>query len=153
MNPVIAYGLGAAGSIATSVGGSYYTSQTVRSDWYDCIRPVIAPPRIVFPIVWTTLYIFLAIAIGKSLTGGDSSTVMLLHGLNLLLNVYWCKLFFADKRIVAAFVVLLSNLLVAVLIAILSDQRLVGYLFIPYIAWLAFASILNGASISKAAAC
>ena len=147
MNSAAAFGIGAAGVIATSLGGSYYTSKTVRSDWYDCIRPVIAPPRIVFPIVWTTLYIVLAIAIGISLRDADSTTVALLHGLNLLLNVYWCKLYFADKRVVAAFVVLLVNLAAAVAIAFLTRSRVVGYLFIPYIAWLAFASVLNGASM------
>jgi tryptophan-rich sensory protein len=153
MKAPIAYGIGAAASIATSLAGGYYTSKSVRSDWYDCIRPVIAPPRIVFPIVWTTLYVFLAIAIATSLTTGDEPIVLVAHALNMALNIFWCKLFFADKDTMGAMAVLLANLAVAIFIAASTSSTRVMYLFVPYIAWLSFASVLNGLSAVRAGEC
>jgi tryptophan-rich sensory protein len=150
---IAAYGIGAAGAIATSVAGGYYTSKSVNSDWYDCIRPSFAPPRIVFPIVWTILYILLAVSIGTSLSVGDGLLTLIAHALNLILNVLWCKLFFADRDTINAVRVLMANIVVAIFIATYSISARVGYLFIPYIVWLCFAMTLNGQAVLKADEC
>ncbi len=126
----------------TAVLGSQYTQQSVQSPWYATVRPAFAPPNWVFPIVWTLLYISLAAAFTLSLLG-DSSLVVLLHGLNLVLNVAWCKTFFGDHNIKGALGVIVGNVGVALAIAAITEIPTVLTLMIPYIAWLVFATALN----------
>jgi benzodiazapine receptor len=96
----------------TAAASSYFTQKTVDSPWYACIRPEWAPVAIVFPIVWTTLYLLLIVAVRTSLLV-DSATVLVLHGINLVLNVAWCWTFFGQKEAPKAIGVLLVNLLAA----------------------------------------
>ena len=47
--------------ISTAFIGSQFTKSNVNIQWYECIKPNITPPKYIFPIVWTILYILLAI--------------------------------------------------------------------------------------------
>lgn len=47
--------------ISTAFIGSQFTKSHVDTQWYECIKPNITPPKYIFPIVWTILYILLAI--------------------------------------------------------------------------------------------
>ncbi len=144
------------GAIA-AVGGtawlsSYFTQTTVDSPWYSCIRPEWAPVAIVFPIVWTTLYILLIVAVRTSLLV-DNAVVLGLHAVNLVLNVVLCWSFFARKEVPKAVGVLLANLLTAVGIVGLTRSDVVYWCLVPYIAWLCFATLLNVQSVPKHKTC
>ncbi len=142
--------IGAIGLVGlTSWASSYFTRKTVDTPWYACIRPEWAPVAIVFPIVWTTLYIFLIVAIRQSFLV-DSVGVLVLHGINLLLNVVWCWTFFGQKEAPKAVGVLIANLLTALGIVALTRSNLVYYCLVPYIGWLCFATLLNIQSASNA---
>ena len=145
--------IGAIGAVGfTAWASSYYTQKTVDSPWYACIRPEWAPVAIVFPIVWTTLYLLLIVAIRQSFLV-DSVGVLVLHGLNLVLNIVWCWTFFAQKETTKAVAVLLGNLLVALGITALTKSNIVYYCLVPYIGWLCFATLLNIQSASNAKNC
>ncbi len=133
---------------AMAVLGSQYTQQSVQSAWYRAVRPTFAPPNWVFPLVWTLLYISLAAAFTLSMLG-DSSIVVLLHGLNLALNVAWCKTFFGDRNLAAALGILVGNVGIAVAIAAITKLPTVRTLMIPYIAWLVFATALNTVALLR----
>lgn len=136
----------------TATLGSQYTQQSVRSPWYSCIRPGFAPPNWVFPVVWTLLYISLAIAMGLSILR-DSPLLTVLHGLNLLLNVIWCWMFFGRRELGMGLGVIVGNVGVAVAIASITRIPTVRWLMAPYIVWLIFATALNFAGWQKSEEC
>ena len=126
----------------TATLGSHYTQQSVRSSWYVSIRPVWAPPNWVFPVVWTTLYVALAVAMGLSIQG-DSGFLTGLHVTNLVLNVVWCRTFFGQRDLEGGLGVIVGNVGVAVAIALQTRIDVVRWLMVPYIFWLLFATSLN----------
>ena len=63
---------------------------------YDTLKkPFLAPPSIVFPIVWTILYILMGVSYGilkeKSL---DTPKITLIYYLQLFVNALWSIFFF-----------------------------------------------------------
>jgi tryptophan-rich sensory protein len=150
LNYIIA-GLVVAG---TAIGGSRFTDKSVKSTWYDCIKPSITPPSFVFPIVWTTLYIFIAIAFARTIDNFTQTWFIILLFLgNFALNILWCWAYFGAKRIQLSFLLIL--LLVASIIAIIFSSRdwVVIILLLPYLAWVSFATYLNYRSIEKEKEC
>ena len=131
------------------------TMRSVNSPWYKCIRASFTPPKYVFPIVWTTLYIFIAITLAQTLLLKESDTKSRLLGLyafNLILNVAWSFAFFGEHNVLGAFIILLALIASGGMILWKSRRVLppwVSYLLVPYVAWLCFAGILNGASLLK----
>lgn len=147
-------GVGAA-VLATSVFGSVYSNP--NSDWYKSLsKPSWMPPKAVFPIVWTLLY--LDIAVMEALVIADSPRVgnvkrkncAALAG-NLILNGLWPKLFFGDRKQLSATVwaaaLAVSSADVVRRAWASSPQR--GILLVPYLAWTTFATAISGAVALK----
>lgn len=72
---------------------------------------------------------------------------MRLWGLQLALNFLWSPVFFAAHMIGAALAIILALLatIVAFIAVTWRMDRIAAWLFAPYAAWVAFASLLNGA--------
>jgi benzodiazapine receptor len=132
----------------TAILGSQYTQQSVQTPWYTRIRPAFAPPSWVFPVVWTTLYAVLAVAMYMSIQG-DSLFLTGLHVANLVLNVVWCWVFFGRREPRWAIPVILANLGVAASITYYTRIDTIKWLMAPYIAWLSFATALNVGAYTK----
>jgi len=134
------------------VGGlaGWATAQGVR-DWYPTlIKPPFNPPSWVFGPVWTLLYIMMGVAFflvwrrrPASPTAGKS---MLAYGVQLFLNFLWSFLFFWAHSPGWAFVeiILLWLALLWTVVLFFRASRTAGWLMIPYLAWVTFASVLNG---------
>lgn len=149
---MLPFALSTTAVVATAALGSHYTQQSVRGPWYACIRPAWAPPSWVFPVVWTTLYVALAVAMGLSIRV-DSGLLTGLHVANLVLNVVWCRTFFGQRDVGAGIGVIVGNVGVAVAIASFTRIGLVRWLMVPYIAWLLFATSLNVGAWRKRRIC
>ena len=155
MQPTIAYLISFAIVSVVMALPNQVTMRSVNSPWYKCIRASFTPPKYVFPIVWTTLYIFLAITLAQTLLLKESDTKSRLLGLyafNLILNVAWSFAFFGEHNVLGAFIILLALIVSGGMILWKSQRVLppwVSYLLVPYVAWLCFAGILNGASLLK----
>lgn len=150
MQKVLAYIIAFILVAATSLSGQYFTSQSAKSDWYKRIVPKITPPSIVFPIVWTILYILIIIALGRALVK-NNNTLVILFVINLLFNVIWCYVYFGLKNPMAAIPPLIVILITAIYIAMLAytTERTISYLLLPYIMWVSFALLLNCLSLQK----
>jgi tryptophan-rich sensory protein len=116
--------------------------------YQQLIRPTWAPPGWLFGPVWTALYMSMAIAAWlawreRSLTGMGSASVLFLS--QLAVNALWSWLFFAWHQGGFAFadVLILLALIVASVRALWRIRPLAGALMLPYLAWVAFASMLN----------
>lgn len=139
--------------IATSLAGRYYTNKNVKSEWYNCIRPSITPPPVVFPLVWSMLYMMIAIAFGRSLIHSRYN-VSILFMINLLLNVIWCYFYFGLQSPSKAFpyIILIWISIVALMLLQFRDSISV-LLIVPYFIWITFALVLNLISTKKEYKC
>lgn len=128
--------------------GSWATVRGLR-EWYPSLRkPSWNPPNAVFGPVWSALYLAMAVAVWLVWrSGGDVTVALGLFALQLALNVAWSIVFFGRRSLRGAFVVIVGLWLAiaATLVVFASIDPLAGALFLPYLAWVTFASILNGA--------
>jgi len=129
-------------------GGAAIGMATGPDEWYVRLaKPAFNPPSWLFAPVWTCLYVLIAIG-GWRVSRGDRSRLLIgLWWAQLALNFAWSPVFFAAHAIGPALVVilLLLAMIIAFVIAARSRDRVASWLFVPYAAWVAFASLLNGA--------
>ena len=115
-------------------------------DWYAALaKPWFNPPNWVFAPVWSVVYLLVAVAGWRTWEGGRNSMAMTLWWIQMALNLLWSPVFFTAHRPGVALAVILM-LLVTILAFIArqrSRDRIAAALFIPYAAWVGFASILN----------
>lgn len=137
-------------SIAISLGVGLISSLLTMSNQniYDIINvPSFAPPGLLFPIVWTILYILMGISSYIIYEENDinSSSALNVYGLQLFVNFFWSIIFFNLKNFTFAFIwiILLLFLIIVMIYRFANINKLAAYLNIPYLLWVAFASILN----------
>lgn len=115
-------------------------------DYKTLQKPFLAPPSIVFPIIWTILYILMGISYGilKSNSKIDSVTDFVYY-LQLGVNALWSIFFFVLKWRLFAFIwiLLLVGLVILMIILFYNKNKIAGLLQIPYLLWVLFASYLN----------
>ena len=115
-------------------------------EYNTLIQPVLAPPSILFPIVWTVLYVLMGISYGilesKSLV---DSEINFIYYLQLFVNALWSIIFFTFKWKLFAFIWLLVLILLVVtmIIKFYNKDKVAGLLQIPYLLWCLFAAYLN----------
>lgn len=115
-------------------------------DYNSLQKPPLAPPSILFPIMWTILYILMGISYGilKSDKLIDSK-INRIYYLQLFINAMWSILFFILKWRLFAFIwiLLLSVSVIVMIVHFYKKNKLSGILQIPYLLWVLFASYLN----------
>lgn len=115
-------------------------------DYDTLIKPFLAPPAIIFPIVWTILYILMGISYGILKNAGlADENVDLIYYLQLGINALWSIFFFVfDWKLFSFFWILLLILcVIAMIIRFECRNKVAGLLQIPYLLWLIFAAYLN----------
>ena len=109
--------------------------------------PPLTPPAIIFPIVWSALYLLMGIAAYLVWNSGDvdMSTVLRLYLLQLAVNALWPFFFFRMQwRLFSFFWLLLLVALITLTMAGFRYMRKSAYwLMVPYLLWTLFASYLN----------
>lgn len=111
-------------------------------------RPSWAPPPWLFGPVWIVLYLLIAIAawlVWQKRQAQSVAIPLALFGAQLAANALWSWLFFAWQRGAASFADIVALLVLATLTALAFARvsRLAAALMIPYVAWIAFAGVLN----------
>jgi len=146
-------GLGLVGwllaSLATGAAGALATRHA-RDFYAGLVRPAWAPPGWVFGPVWTTLYLLMGVSVWLvwRTAGWSGATVALsLFVVQLVCNAAWSWFFFAWRRgaLALADILLLLALIVATMFAFAQVHTLAMVLLIPYIGWVAFATLLTWA--------
>jgi tryptophan-rich sensory protein len=130
--------------------GSQFTFPAIPV-WYEGLeKPGFAPPNWLFAPVWTLLYGLMAFAAWRVWLQRyrvDVWLALTLFALQLALNVGWSALFFGLRNPFFALleIVILDIAILATLVAFARIDRLAGLAIAPYLAWVAFATALNGA--------
>ncbi|XP_058128278.1 translocator protein [Anopheles ziemanni] len=128
-----------------------YLTKTQIDGWYRNLNfPSFRPPNWVFGPVWTSLYAGMGYAsylVWKTGGGFDGAArgPLILYGTQLALNWAWTPIFFGMHQLKWSVVEILAltGSVAATGVAFYQVNKLAGYLFVPYFAWCAFASVLN----------
>jgi tryptophan-rich sensory protein len=126
--------------------GSLATTPNIATWYAGLAKPTWNPPNWVFGPVWTVLYISMAIAAWLVWRqGGLWQWPLAMFAVQLALNAAWSWLFFGFHAPGIAFVEVVALLaaIVATTIAFWSKSMMAGILLLPYLGWVAFASVLN----------
>lgn len=126
------------GGILTNLGMEWYATLAMPSEW---------PPKILFPIVWSAVYVLSFVTLFLLSDRRLSVSTAVLFAVNGVLNVVWCLAFFALRQIFLGEVIIVVNLIAAFLL--LADLKRRGdlyfYLMLLYPVWLSLATALNTA--------
>jgi tryptophan-rich sensory protein len=127
-------------------GGLLLGFLTAPGEWYAGLaKPSFNPPGWIFGPVWTVLYVLIAVAGWRIWQRDRTGWPIKLWWVQLVLNFLWTPVFFAAHRIGLGLVVIL--LLLAAILTFIAmawrQDRVAALLFVPYAAWVAFASVLN----------
>jgi tryptophan-rich sensory protein len=128
--------------------GSLFTSTSVDG-WYRTLpKPAWTPPGWTFGPVWTLLYLAMALAawlVWRQRASSNVSVALSLFIAQLVLNAAWSAVFFGLQNPGLAFanIVLLWSAIAATMIAFWRITATAGWLFVPYILWVTFATALN----------
>ncbi|MBU0546923.1 tryptophan-rich sensory protein [Patescibacteria group bacterium] len=152
--------------------GSFFTAPAINTWYAKLLKPGFNPPDWVFAPVWMILFLLMGISlylvrekrwesdvradedkkeawnpISTKLWRGTwrEENAILIFYIQLGLNILWSVIFFGLKSFDIAFIEILM-LWFAILYTIVNFYRIskpAGYLLIPYILWVSFASVLN----------
>lgn len=130
-----------------ATAASMVTAESVATWYREINRPSWTPPNWVFGPVWTALYVMMSVSAWLVWRQREKpkKTALVVFGAQLILNGLWSLLFFGMKNPVLGFVDIVG-LWIAILITIIMFFRiskLAGWLLIPYLIWVSYASSLN----------
>jgi translocator protein len=129
--------------------GARYRHGARRDAWYrELDRPSFTPSDAAFRIVWTGLYAIIALSGWRVWCAAPSYERNRALGLwiaQLAANAHWSKSFFGQQRLLTALGddLALERIVLSYIRAAGKVDRLAAGMFIPYAAWVAFASVLN----------
>jgi translocator protein len=144
--------------VAAISGLSSLATMPAVTGWYQHIqKPFWTPPDYVFGPVWTLLYLMIAVSgwlVWDRLPGTFMtrllSPTLRVYWVQLSLNFLWSILFFGLQHPVLALADILA-LLAAIAITIrvfLRIRRVAGFLLVPYLLWVGYATSLNAGIVA-----
>lgn len=108
-------------------------------------RPKLSPPGIVFPIVWSILYILMGLSYYIVTESSNDESNKKIYFLQIIVNSLWTLIFFGFKNFLLSWIwiVLLIVLVVIMIMKFYNINKVAGLLQIPYLLWLFIAFYLN----------
>lgn len=131
--------------------GSLATRPAIETWYAGLTKPGFSPPNWLFGPAWTLLYILMGIAAflvwNRGLDAPGVKPALVLFLVQLVLNLAWSFIFFAGRSPTWGFVeiLVLWVAIVATMVQFFRVTPAAGWLLVPYIGWVTFASALNGA--------
>lgn len=110
-------------------------------------KPPLAPPKILFPLAWSIIYLLMGIAyfFFKKDYPNNEMKIVKLYYIQLFVNALWSIIFFLWKwRFIAIiWILLLLILIIELIVLFYRKTKVSAYLFIPYVLWVMFATYLT----------
>ncbi|WP_424931334.1 TspO/MBR family protein [Amaricoccus macauensis] len=119
-------------------------------EWYAGLeKPPFNPPNWIFAPAWTTLYIMIGVAGWRLWERARQSDAMKLWFAQLPINFIWTPAFFGAHMIVVSLGIIAFLLLMIVVFIREARKvdRVASALFVPYAAWVTFATLLNASLV------
>lgn len=120
-----------------------------ENPWYAAlVKPAQTPPDWAFPVAWTTIYVFMGLALAMIIHARGSALrgpAIVLFAAQLLVNLIWSPLFFGAHQVFWAFVTIIVMFVLGVATTIVFGKvrTAAAWFLVPYLAWLVAAGILN----------
>jgi benzodiazapine receptor len=135
-------------AFATALVGGIATATSVHSWYLTLNKPSWSPPNWIFGPVWSLLFVLMAVAtwrVWKIDSSKAARRTVTLYSAQLTLNALWSVLFFGLRRPDYALidVIALLALLLFILLRFWRSDRGAAALWVPYVAWVGFAAVLN----------
>ena len=130
--------------IASGIGSVTVTS--FKEPWYsEIILPSFNPPSWVFGPVWTTLYIFMSVAVWSAWKKTLNKKILLVYFIHLFFNAIWSIIFFGFHKIGLALIdlIIILAFIIILMKIYLKENKFSFYLMVPYFLWSGYALILN----------
>ncbi|WP_055097312.1 TspO/MBR family protein [Flavobacterium aquidurense] len=150
MNKVVKIVIALIVCLMVGYSASVVTRPSVETWYPTIIKPVFNPPNWIFMPVWTLLYILMAVAAGLvwdkiKEQNEEVKKALGFFLIQLTLNAIWSYIFFGLKNPMLALIeiALLWLMIYETYLKFIKINKTAGYLLIPYMAWVAFAGILN----------
>lgn len=128
------------------IGGGVIGIFNAPSEWYAALaKPAFNPPDWVFAPVWFVLYGVIGVAGWRVWRQRDGGGALVVWWVQLGLNFLWSPIFFTARDIGLALAVIVALWLTIVGFILLAWRvdRTAALLFLPYLAWVSFATLLN----------
>lgn len=110
-------------------------------------KPFLSPPSFLFPVVWTVLYLLMAVGAARIYlkNAPKSSSALLIYAAQLFFNFWWSAIFFGFGAYLFALIwlLILWLLVLLMILAFYKIDKISGLIQIPYLLWLTFAAYLN----------
>ena len=137
--------------IPLAVGGlSAFFTRDGMNLYRDILTPPLAPPAILFPIVWTVLFILMGISsamiyLSKNAKKYLINSALFTYFLSLAVNFFWSIIFFNGRAFFVAFLwlLLLLFLIIRTIMKYYKIEKTAAFLQIPYALWVTFAGYLT----------
>jgi tryptophan-rich sensory protein len=128
--------------------GAIFTTTKIGSWYMTLVKPTWNPPGWIFGPVWTTLYALMGIAsylVWKTPVGSLRTQALVLYGIQLALNALWSFAFFGmeSPKLGLGVIVVLLVFIILTTARFSMLSKTAGYLMLPYILWVSFATVLN----------
>ena len=130
--------------VAAAIGG--FTTSQFKEPWYSSLTlSPYNPPSWVFGPVWTTLYVFMSVAIWKVWTKFYETKILVIYFIHILFNASWSVVFFGFHEILLSLINLIIILAMVIYLTIIFKSRdnLSFLLMVPYLLWSSYALFLN----------
>jgi translocator protein len=123
--------------------------------WYaSLLKPSWTPPNWAFPVMWNILYAMMGMSLwllwDRPRDLYAARKAIALFFLQLALNAAWSPVFFLLHRPMEALLIigLLALSTTATIVFALKAQRVAGWLLVPYLAWVTYATTLNAGIVA-----
>lgn len=139
----------------TALFGRAATGRPDETEWYRGLaKPPFQPPSWVFGPVWSALYGMIAYSGYRAWSEGGSKKsipALAFFAAQLGLNGLWSFLFFKQRspRAALANIALLGATIAGYIWRARKVDRTAAWLFVPYLGWVAFATLLNAEIVRR----
>lgn len=127
-------------------GAAVLGAMAMPDAWYASLqKPSFNPPGWIFGPTWTFLYILMAVAAWRVYRMDGWGLAIGLWLIQLAVNAAWSPIFFGMHRIDLALltIIALDILVIATMAVFFRKDLIAGWLMLPYLGWIAFATALN----------
>lgn len=116
-----------------------------KIDYLNLSKPPLSPPKVLFPIAWTIIYLLMGISYYIINKEKINKEIKIIYYVQLFINALWSIIFFYFKlRLLSCLWIVLLDLLVIIMIMLFyNKKRISSYLNIPYLIWIVFATYLT----------
>ena len=140
--------------VVTCLVIGYFSGIITRSaitDWYPTlVKPSFNPPNWIFAPVWSLLYVMMGVAAGLvwnrlEFEKEAVKKALIFFAIQLGLNALWSYLFFGlhNPMLAGLEIIVLWLMIYETYVQFGKINKIAGYLFLPYLAWVSFAAVLN----------